>query len=149
MAPSHAVFPGTFDPFTAGHLDLVDRVRRLFDRVTVLVAVNPDKEPASTQAQRVAAVRAILPPAWTGVAVTGWAGLTAAFCRDHPGAVIVRGVRDRADLRHERQLAAMNERMGISTLFVPTRPALASVSSTLARSTEMARSAEMAGRGGG
>jgi pantetheine-phosphate adenylyltransferase len=143
MPPSHAVFPGTFDPFTAGHLDVVGRVRRLFDRVTVLVAVNPDKEPATTPAQRVADLRAMLPPAWTDVAVTGWAGLTAAFCRGHPGAVIVRGVRDRADLRHEQQLAAMNERMGVTTLFVPTRPALASVSSTLARSSVVE------GRGGG
>src|ERR1700753_3004470 len=103
MSGAHAVYPGTFDPFTAGHADVVDRVRHLFDQVTVLVAVNGDKQPAATLAQRLRALRGALPADWSNVEVTAWAGLTAAFCHDHQSGVIVRGVRNQTDLRHESQ----------------------------------------------
>jgi pantetheine-phosphate adenylyltransferase len=62
-----------------------------------------------------------------------WAGLTAAFCRQHGAGVIIRGVRNGSDLRQEYQLAAMNEAMGLTTLLLPARPALAAVSSTVMR----------------
>ncbi|OJF15915.1 pantetheine-phosphate adenylyltransferase [Couchioplanes caeruleus] len=130
---SHAVYPGTFDPFTAGHMDVVDRARHLFDRVTVLVAVNSEKQPTATQEQRVAALRSRLSEDWSNVAVTAWAGLTAAFCHEHRSSVIVRGIRNPTDLRHEYQLAAMNEELGITTLLVPARTGLATVSSTAVR----------------
>ncbi|BAL88313.1 putative pantetheine-phosphate adenylyltransferase [Actinoplanes missouriensis 431] len=130
---SHAVYPGTFDPFTAGHRDVVERVRRLFDRVTVLVAVNEAKQPTATPEQRSAALRSRFPESWTTVTVTAWEGLTVAFCHEHQATVIVRGVRNAADLQHEHQLAAMNEALGIPTLLVPARPELATVSSTAAR----------------
>jgi pantetheine-phosphate adenylyltransferase len=130
---AHAVYPGTFDPFTAGHADVVDRVRRMFDRVTVLVAVNGDKQPAATLEQRLEALRCLVPAGWSNVGVTAWAGLTAAFCDEHRAGVIVRGVRSPTDLRHEYQLAAMNEDLGVSTLLVPARPGLATVSSTAMR----------------
>jgi pantetheine-phosphate adenylyltransferase len=130
---SHAVYPGTFDPFTAGHADVVDRVRRLFERVTVLVAVNGDKQPAATLEQRMEALRCLLPAGWSNVAVMASAGLTAAFCHEHQSGVIVRGIRNPTDLRLEYQLAAMNEDMGITTLLVPARPGLATVSSTAMR----------------
>jgi pantetheine-phosphate adenylyltransferase len=130
---SRAVYPGTFDPFTEGHRDVVDRVRRLFDQVVVLVAVNPDKRPSGTADNRAARVRAALPGDWSNVAVVAWSGLTADYCRLHHAAVVVRGVRNQADLRHEYPLAVMNEELGVSTLLVPARPALAGVSSTSAR----------------
>jgi pantetheine-phosphate adenylyltransferase len=130
----HAVYPGTFDPFTAGHADVVDRVRRLFDRVTVLVAVNGEKQPAATLQQRSEALRRLLPENWNNVNVTAWAGLTTAFCHEHQAGVIVRGIRNHNDLRHESELAAMNEHLGIPTLLVPARPELATVSSTADRS---------------
>jgi pantetheine-phosphate adenylyltransferase len=129
----HAVYPGTFDPFTAGHADVVDRVRRLFDRVTVLVAVNGDKQPAGTLEQRLQALHRSLPAAWSNVDVMAWAGLTAAFCHEHRSGVIVRGVRNHTDLLNEYQMAAMNEDMGVTTLLVPARPGLATVSSTAMR----------------
>ncbi len=131
---AYAVYPGTFDPFTAGHLDIVDRVRRLFERVTVLVAVNPDKQPAIAPAQRLVALRGMLPMGWSNVEAMAWPGLTADFCREHRAGVIVRGIRNPGDLRYEYQLAAMNEGFGIATLLVPARPELAAVSSTAARS---------------
>jgi pantetheine-phosphate adenylyltransferase len=129
----HAVFPGTFDPITPGHLDIIGRARHLFARVTVLVAVNPDKQPASTQPERVIQLRRQLPADWDNVSVTAWTGLTVEFCRQHDAGVIIRGVRNRSDLRHEYRLAAMNEAMGMTTLLLPADPGLAAVSSTVLR----------------
>ncbi|HWS37580.1 MAG TPA: adenylyltransferase/cytidyltransferase family protein, partial [Actinoplanes sp.] len=115
----HAVYPGTFNPFTAGHLDLVDRVRRQFDLVTVLVAVNPEKSPGCGLEERAMGVRQSIPKGWDNVAVTAWPGLTAAFCRENQAGVIVRGVRNRTDMGLEYRLAAMNEQLGVATLLVP------------------------------
>jgi pantetheine-phosphate adenylyltransferase len=129
----HAVYPGTFDPITPGHLDIIERARHLFARITVLVAVNSDKRPASTQSERAARLRQELPADWDNVSVAAWAGLTAAFCRQHGAEVIIRGMRNRSDLRHEYQLAAMNEALGITTLLLPAKPGLAAMSSTILR----------------
>jgi pantetheine-phosphate adenylyltransferase len=129
----HAVYPGTFEPITPGHLDIIERARHLFARVTVLVAVNGDKQPASTQAERAIQLRRELPANWDNVSVTAWDGLTVEFCRQHGAGVIIRGVRNRSDLRHEYQLAAMNEALGITTLLLPAKPRLASTSSTVLR----------------
>jgi pantetheine-phosphate adenylyltransferase len=129
----HAVYPGTFDPITPGHLDIIERARHLFARITVLVAVNGDKQPATTQSERALQLRRELPPNWDNVPVTAWAGLTVEFCRQHGADVIIRGVRNRSDLPHEYQLAAMNEALGITTLLLPANPRLAAVSSTVLR----------------
>ena len=129
----HAVYPGTFDPVTPGHLDIIERARHLFARITVLVAVNGDKQPAGTQSERAIQLRRELPANWDNVSVTTWAGLTVAFCRDQGAGVIIRGVRNRSDLRYEYQLAAMNEDLGITTLLLPAEPGLAAMSSTVLR----------------
>jgi pantetheine-phosphate adenylyltransferase len=129
----HAVYPGTFDPITPGHLDVVERARHLFARVTVLVAVNGDKQPASTPSERAIQLRRKLPANWDNVSVTAWTGLTVAFCRQHGAGVIIRGVRNRSNLHHEYQLAAMNEDLGITTLLLPAQPRLAAMSSTVLR----------------
>jgi pantetheine-phosphate adenylyltransferase len=130
----HAVYPGTFDPFTPGHFDIADRARRLVERLTILVAVNPEKEPAASGESRALSVREKLPLNWGNVDVIAWAGLTVAFCRQSGAEVIVRGVRNQADLRHEYQLAAMNDHLGVPTLLIPARADLTRVSSTAARS---------------
>ena len=129
----HAVYPGTFDPVTPGHLDIIERARHLFARVTVLVAVNSNKQPTSTQSERATQLRQKLPANWDNVSVTTWTGLTVAFCRQHDADVIIRGTRNRSDLRHEYQLAAMNEAVGVSTLLLPARPSMAPMSSTVLR----------------
>jgi pantetheine-phosphate adenylyltransferase len=129
----HAVYPGTFDPITPGHLDIIERARHLFARITMLVAVNGDKQPATTQSERAIQLRWELPANWDNVSVTAWAGLTAEFCRGHDAGVIIRGVRNRSDLRHEHQLAAMNQALGITRLLLPANPSLAAVSSTVLR----------------
>jgi len=128
-----AVYPGTFDPFTSGHLDVADRARHLFDHLTVLVAVNGDKQPSRTPGARAQEIRALLPAAWENVTVTAWHGLTVDYCRRHGSAAIVRGVRNATDYRRESELAAMNEALGVTTLFVPARPELAAMSSTVMR----------------
>lgn len=129
----HAVYPGTFDPITPGHLDIIERARHLFARITVLVAINDDKQPASTSSERAIQLRRGLPANWDNVSVVAWAGLTAAFCQQYGADVIVRGVRNQSDMRHEYQLAAMNETLGITTLLLPATPGLAAISSTVLR----------------
>ena|SRR5882724_7804216 len=130
---TRAVYPGTFDPFTAGHFDVASRSRRLADHLTILVAVNPEKDPRADGADRAAAVCALLPPSWTDVAVVAWAGLTADYCRRNGVDFVIRGVRSQADLRHELSLSAVNQDLGVPTLLLPARPELAGTSSTLAR----------------
>jgi pantetheine-phosphate adenylyltransferase len=129
----HAVYPGTFDPVTPGHLDIIERARHLFARVTVLVAVNGDKQPSGAPSERASRLRQEVPADWVNVSVDAWVGLTVAFCRQHGAGVIIRGVRNRSDFLHESQLAAMNQDMGITTLLLPAKPSLVSVSSTVLR----------------
>jgi pantetheine-phosphate adenylyltransferase len=129
----YAVYPGTFDPITPGHLDIIERARHLFRRVTVLVAVNAEKHPARTPTERAIQMRRELPAGWDNVSVAAWAGLTVEFCRQHGAGVIIRGVRSRSDFPHEYQLAAMNEAMGVTTLLLPAQPGLVAVSSTVLR----------------
>lgn len=128
-----AVYPGTFDPCTPGHLDIADRARRLVGHLTILIAVNDDKRPAHPAAERAAAVERLLPAHWANVSVAAWHGLTVDYCRRHGCDVIIRGVRNATDYQRESELATMNEALGVSTLLLPTRPQLAATSSTAAR----------------
>jgi pantetheine-phosphate adenylyltransferase len=105
----------------------------MFDQVTVLVAVNDGKRPSRTAAARASEIRGLLPVGWGNVAVAAWHGLTADYCRRHGCGVIVRGVRNTTDCLSEYELAAMNEALGVTTLFVPARPELTTVSSTAMR----------------
>jgi len=130
---ARAVYPGTFDPFTPGHLDVVDRARRVFDQVTVLVAVNDGKRPSGTIAARAREIRGLLPAGWENVVVAAWHGLTVDYCRRNGCGVIIRGIRNSTDYVREFELAAMNEALGVTTLFIPTRPELATMSSTAVR----------------
>jgi pantetheine-phosphate adenylyltransferase len=129
----HAVYPGTFDPITPGHLDIIERARHLFAQITVLVAINSDKQPSGTQPERAIQLRRRLPADWENVSVTAWAGLTVTYCQQQGADIIIRGVRNRSDLRRERQLAAMNHGQGITTLLMPAQPSLAAMSSTVLR----------------
>jgi pantetheine-phosphate adenylyltransferase len=105
----------------------------MFDHVTVLVAVNDGKRPSQTTAARAREIRGMLPVGWENVAVAAWHGLTVDYCRRHGCSVIVRGVRNSTDCLREDELAAMNEALGVTTLFVPARPELATISSTAMR----------------
>ncbi|GIE88363.1 hypothetical protein Are01nite_48430 [Actinoplanes regularis] len=107
----------------------------MFEHVTVLVAVNDEKRPTRSGVHRAADIRAGLPREWENVAVAAWNGLTVAYCRQHGAGVIIRGVRNTGDVVRENQLAAMNETLGVTTLLMPTRPELATISSTIVRAT--------------
>ncbi|MGW4464715.1 pantetheine-phosphate adenylyltransferase [Micromonospora sp. NPDC004704] len=137
---SLVVYPGTFDPFHSGHRDLVARARVMFDQIIVLLAVNADKRPTAEATTRAARVRDAMPAAWGNVEVDTWTGLTAAYCLHRGATVIVRGLRTAADHRHEYQLAAMNEKLGVQTVWLPSRPQLAATSSTVARAYRSAQS---------
>ena len=129
-----AMYPGTFDPITLGHEDLVRRASRLFDRVVVAIAANPGKEPMFSLEERVALARAVLAD-FDGVEVTGYEGLTVNFARDNGLRVIVRGLRAISDFEYEFQLANMNRHLTdeVETAFLTPTETYTYISSSLVR----------------
>ncbi len=133
-----AVYPGTFDPITYGHIDLVRRAAPLFERVVVGVAESPSKGPCFTLDQRVELARAAL-EGIPNVEVVGLHGLLAHFVRDIGGAVLLRGLRAVSDFEYEFQLASMNRHLipEVETLFLTPAEQYSFISSSLVR--EIAR----------
>jgi pantetheine-phosphate adenylyltransferase len=111
----------------------------MFDQVTVLVAVNDGKRPTQTTAERAREIRGLLPSGWENVMVAPWHGLTTDYCRRNGCGVIIRGVRNPTDCLREYELAEMNESLGVTTLFLPARPELATMSSTMVRGSASVR----------
>ncbi len=140
--PRAAVFAGSFDPVTRGHVDLVRRAAALFDRVTVAVAVNSGKQPLFSLDERVALVRGALDAEAVAADVARLDGLLVAFARAAGARYLVRGVRSVADFEYEQQMARMNRHVApeIDTVFLSPDPELGWVSSTLVR--EVARLGE-------
>ena len=114
-----ALYPGTFDPITNGHTDLVRRAARLFDQVIVAVAANPQKKPLFNLSERVELARTVLADI-KGVKVTGFDNLLIDCVRQHGGKVILRGLRAASDYEYEFQLAGMNRRLApeVETVFM-------------------------------
>ncbi len=133
--PRAAVFAGSFDPPTRGHVDLVRRAAALFDRVTVAVAVNSGKQPLFSLDERVELVRGALDPEGVAADVARLEGLLVGFARGVGATFLVRGVRSVADFEYEQQMARMNRHVApeIDTVFLSPAPELAWVSSTLVR----------------
>ena len=131
---SRAMYPGTFDPFTNGHNDLVRRACRIFDKVVIAIAANPGKAPLFTLEQRVDLVQRILADV-PNVEVTGYTGLTVDFARTHGLNVIVRGLRAVSDFEFEFQLATMSRHLNdqVETVFLTPTEQFNFVSSTLIR----------------
>lgn len=129
-----AMYPGTFDPITNGHLDLVRRAARLFDRVVVAVAASPNKTPMFTLEERIGMAREALADV-PNIQVDGYAGLTVDYAREHGLRVIVRGLRAVSDFEYEFQLASMNRhlRADVETLFLTPAEEYTFVSSTFVR----------------
>jgi len=130
----HALFPGTFDPFTLGHLDLLERTVRLFGRATVGIARNAEKRSLFDAEERAELVRGAI-AGLDGAEVALVPGLVVQACEDLGADVIVRGVRGGADLEFEIQMAQTNRTLlpRIDTVLLAPAPALAHVSSTLVR----------------
>ena len=135
--PRIAIFPGSFDPPTLGHLDIIHRAAALFDVVIVALLENPAKQPTFTVAERVALFRKALgtADALKHVKVESFHGLLAEYARSRQASVIVRGVRGGADLEYERQMADTNRHLNssIDTIFLTPSPPVAHISSTLVR----------------
>jgi len=131
---SRAMYPGTFDPFTNGHNDLVRRACRIFEKVVVAIAANPGKAPMFTLDQRVDLARRVLADL-PNVEVTGYTGLTVEFARKHGLNVIVRGLRAVSDFEFEFQLATMSRHLSteVETVFLTPTEQFNFISSTLIR----------------
>ena len=129
-----AMYPGTFDPITLGHEDLVRRASMLFDRVVVAIAANPSKEPMFTLDERVELARASLSDL-DNVEVSGYDGLTVDFAQQHGLRVILRGLRAVSDFEYEFQLANMNRHLAedVETAFLTPKETYNFISSSLVR----------------
>ncbi len=134
MSALHALFPGTFDPPTLGHLDVLGRAAHLFDRVTVALADHPTKEALFPVDERLRLLEECV-SGLDGVEVARWSGLVVDACEALGCDVIVRGVRCGSDFDYEAQLAGTNRTMrpGIDTVLLASAPEHAHVTSTLVR----------------
>jgi pantetheine-phosphate adenylyltransferase len=130
----HAMYPGTFDPITNGHQDLVRRAAGLFERVVVAIAANPNKAPMFSLDQRVDLARQVLSDL-PNVEIMGYSGLTVEFARKHGLSVVVRGLRAVSDFEFEFQLANMSRHLAreIETVFLTPQEQFTFISSSLIR----------------
>jgi pantetheine-phosphate adenylyltransferase len=130
-----ALCPGSFDPPTSGHIDLIDRAIELFERVVVAVIENPSKKALFTAAERSAMFEEMYGDA---VEVTTFSGLLVDHFRETGADLVVKGLRTGGDYEYENQMAQMNRHLtGMETVFLPTRPEVAFISSSLVK--EVAR----------
>ena len=128
-----ALFPGTFDPITNGHLDVIRRGASLFDELVVGIGDNPDKDASFPLAERVSIVEEVVSD-MPNVRVEPYTGLTVDFAREFGAAAILRGIRNSADLQFELQVAVTNREVGgVETVFVMTNPRYVFTSSRLIR----------------
>ncbi|MCB9845952.1 MAG: pantetheine-phosphate adenylyltransferase [Phycisphaeraceae bacterium] len=134
MARHLAVFPGSFDPITFGHLDVIERGRALFDELVVAIGRNPSKDELFTTAERVEMARALIPEraGLAPVRVEAYTGLTVDFARSVGATALLRGIRNLSDLQSEVQQALTNREIaGLETAFVVAGQSFAYTSSSL------------------
>ena len=127
-----AIYPGSFDPITNGHLDILDRVRPFFDEVVVVVAGSSRKDPFFTPAERVELIRDVVSDR-PGVKVDIWPGLIMDYASKHGYSAVIRGLRAASDFEYEFMMAAMNKEINpeVETLFMMTSQRLFFVSSSM------------------
>ena len=132
-----AVVPGSFDPVTLGHLDVIGRAAGLFDELHVLVVHNPGKTALLPIAQRVSLIEQSIAEAGlpANIVVTSWSvGLLVDYCTDVGASVLVKGIRSQVDVAYETPMAIVNRNLaGVETIFMLPNPAHAHVSSSLVR----------------
>ncbi len=136
--PTHAMYPGSFDPITNGHVDVIERAASMFDRVTVVVAINTQKVPLFDQQERVRLARAALAHL-PNVGVDAFSGLTVEYARSHGITTIIRGVRAISDFEYEFQMALMNRKLepSVTTIFMMPHERYTFLNSSIVR--ELAR----------
>jgi len=117
-----AVYPGSFDPITNGHLDIIERSSKIFDKVIVACAVNPAKTPMFSVEEKVSLIKEATKK-FPNVEVGHFSGLLVDFCKEHKAKVAIKGLRAITDFEYEFQMALMNQRLTeeVETLFMMTR----------------------------
>jgi pantetheine-phosphate adenylyltransferase len=144
--PRIALYPGSFDPVTNGHLDVVRHAVHLCDKLVVSIGIHPGKKPLFTTEERLAMVREVFEPvakqAGCGFDCSTYDNLTVTAARAAGATIMIRGLRDGTDLDYEMQIAGMNETMApdIHTVFTPASVAVRPITATLIR--------QIAGMGG-
>lgn len=135
---TRVLYPGTFDPITLGHADLIERASRLFDQVIIAIAANPNKSPLFPLEERVALARTVTGHL-SNVTVVGFSSLLAHFVREQKANILLRGLRAVSDFEYEFQLAAMNRQLApeVESLFLSASETHSYISATLVR--EIAR----------
>ena len=129
-----AVFPGSFDPITIGHVDLINRVIPLFDKIIIAIGVNSQKQTMFSLEQRISWLNEL----FSGnekLMISSYEGLTVDFCRSVNANFILRGLRNTFDFEYERTIASVNRSMSheIETIMLATAPAYSHISSTIVR----------------
>jgi pantetheine-phosphate adenylyltransferase len=128
-----AACPGSFDPVTNGHIDIIARASTLFDEVVVAVGVNPSKSRLFSAQERIEMLTEAC-GSYPGVSIDSFDGLLTDFCRDHDVRAIVKGLRAVSDFDYELQMAQMNSSLsGVETVFVPTSPEYSFLASSLVK----------------
>ncbi|MGY1438263.1 pantetheine-phosphate adenylyltransferase [Streptomyces reniochalinae] len=128
-----AVCPGSFDPITNGHLDIIERASRLYDTVHVAVMINKSKQGLFAVDERIDLIQRVT-ESFGNVRVEAFHGLLVDFCKDRDIPAIVKGLRAVSDFDYELQMAQMNNGLsGVETLFVPTNPTYSFLSSSLVK----------------
>ena len=129
-----AIYPGSFDPITNGHVDLIHRACKLFDKVIIAITQNTNKDSFLSINQRVNAVESAIEPL-TNTRVLSFDSLLVDFAREHNAQIIIRGLRAVSDFDYEFQLSGMNKRLNpaIETLFMTPSEEFANISSSLVR----------------
>ena len=132
-------YPGTFDPVTLGHTDVIRRAAALLDKLIIGIGINPNKVPMFPDAERIAMlegeVRAIARATQTDISVVTFSGLAVEAARKNGASIIIRGVRDGTDFDYEMQMAGMNGEMApdIQTVYVAASPAVRHIAANLVR----------------
>lgn len=134
MSEKTAVFPGSFDPITIGHVDIVKRSIPLFDKIIVAIGVNTQKKYLFPLEQRIEWIRSVFQP-YPTVEVSHYEGLTINYCKEIGAQYLIRGIRSASDFEYEKTIAHLNHSMeaGIETILMLSPPEYSSISSTIVR----------------
>ena len=129
-----AIFPGSFDPITSGHVDVVRRALPLFDRIIIAIGINSQKQSLYPLEKRIEWLKRVFADE-KKITVEAYEGLTVNFCNERKANYIVRGIRSASDFDYEKTIAHLNNAMypNIETILILARPELSSVSSTIVR----------------
>ena len=134
MKKKTAIFPGSFDPITIGHVDIVRRAMPLFDHIIIAIGINSQKQSLYPLDKRVTWIEKVFADE-KRVSVEAYEGLTVNFCNDRKADYILRGIRSASDFDYEKTIAHLNNAMypNIETILILARPELSSISSTIVR----------------